>query len=182
MCTARADTFKCIKLRYALSLPQQYPQHNSPVVFQSTMAKAHIVLVHGAYHQPQHWNALVKVLNAAGHTTSTPRLPSVSHTPPTDVLNADVTAIREAVTKAVAEGASSVVPVFHSYAGIPGFEALATLTSAEKAKIPRVVCIAAFVIPKENSVVSVQEERSRTYVEIDVCRSPLFVFLSDLRY
>lgn len=132
------------------------------------MAKAHIVLVHGAYHQPQHWDAFVKVLNAAGHTTSTPRLPSVSHNPPPDALKADVTAIREAVAEAVAQGAVSIVPVLHSYAGIPGFEALATLTPAEKSKIPRVVCIAAFVIPKDNSLASVQDSEARTYVNIEV--------------
>lgn len=134
------------------------------------MAKAHVVLVHGAYHQPQHWDAFIKVLNAAGHTTSTPRLPSVSHTPPPDALKADVTAIKEAITEAVDQGASSVVPVLHSYAGIPGFEALATLTPAEKSKIPRVVCIAAFVIPRDNSLASVQDSESRTYVSIEVRR------------
>lgn len=132
------------------------------------MSKPHFVLVHGAYHQPQHWDPLVKVLQSAGYTTSTAKLPSVSATPPPEVLKADVAAVKQAVVEAVAQGATSVVPVLHSYAGIPGFDALATLTAEEKAKIPVVICISAFIIPKENSLVGVQESDSRGYVKIDV--------------
>jgi hypothetical protein len=132
------------------------------------MAKAHFVLVHGAYHQPQHWDTLAKLLQSSGHATSTPRLPSVSSTPPPECFKADAAAVKQAVVNAVAQGATTVVPVLHSYGGIPGFEGLATLTAEEKAKIPRVVCISAFVVPKDNSLVSVQEGKDRTYVEIDV--------------
>jgi len=133
------------------------------------MTKPHFVLVHGAYHQPQHWDPLVKVLQAAGYTTSTAKLPSVGASPPPEVLKADVGAVKQAVVDAIAQGAESVVPVLHSYAGIPGFEALATLTADEKAKIHRVVCISAFIIPKDNSLVDVQEPDDRGYVKIDVC-------------
>lgn len=133
------------------------------------MAKSHIVLVHGAYHQPLHWDPLVKVLQAAGHTTSAPKLPSTGFSPPTsDVLGADAAPVKQAVGDAIAQGATSIVPVLHSYAGIPGFEGLATLTSEQKAKIARVVCISAFVIPKDNSLVTVQEPGDRSYVHIEV--------------
>lgn len=128
----------------------------------------HFILVHGAYHQPQHWEPLVKVLQQSGHRTSTPRLPSVSAIPIPDCLAADISAIKTAVLDAIASGSESVVPIFHSYGGIPGFEALATLTDEEKSKIPKVVCISAFIVPKGDSLVSVQKPDSRNYVEIDV--------------
>lgn len=128
----------------------------------------HFILVHGAYHQPQHWDPLVKVLQQSGHRTSTPRLPSVSATPVPDCLTADISAVKTAVVAAIANGSESVVPIFHSYGGIPGFEALATLTQDQKSKIPRVICISAFIVPKGDSLVSVQKPDSRNYVEIDV--------------
>ena len=121
----------------------------------------HFILVHGAYHQPLHWEPLVKVLQQSGHRTSTPRLPSVSATPIPDCLAADISAVKTAVLDAIASGSESVVPIFHSYGGIPGFEALATLTDEEKSKIPKVVCISAFIVPKGDSLVSVQKPDSR---------------------
>lgn len=132
------------------------------------MPKTHFVLVHGAYHQPQHWDPLVSLLQQSGHQTSTPRLPSVSATPIPDCLAADTLAIKTAVVDAIANGAESVVPIFHSYGGCPGFEALATLTDDQKSKIPIVICIAAFILPRDNSLVGVQDPNSRNYVAIDV--------------
>jgi hypothetical protein len=150
-----------------------------PYLDNITMAKAHFVLVHGAYHQPQHWDPLIKLLQSSGHATSTARLPSVSFTPPPECFKADAAAVKQAVVDAVAQGATTVVPVFHSYGGIPGFEGLATLTPEEKAKIPRVICISAFVIPKDNSLVSVQESKDRLPATIDVHSpfSPLLFYL-----
>ena len=132
------------------------------------MPQTHFILVHGAYHQPQHWDPLVKVLQQSGHQTATPRLPSVSATPIPDCLAADISAVKTAVVDAIDKGSDSVVPIFHSYGGIPGFEALATLTEDQKSKIPRVICISAFIVPKGDSLVSVQKPDSRNYVEIDV--------------
>jgi pimeloyl-ACP methyl ester carboxylesterase len=137
------------------------------------MPKTHFVLVHGAYHQPQHWDPLVTLLHQSGHQTSTPRLPSVSATPIPDCLAADTIAVKTAVVDAIANGSDNVVPVFHSYGGIPGFEALATLTDEEKSKIPRVICISAFIVPKGDSLVSVQKPDSRNYVEINVRNFPI---------
>jgi hypothetical protein len=126
------------------------------------MAKPYIILVHGAYHQPTHWDLLVKLLQAAGHPTSTPKLPSSSASPLAGVFDADISSVKQA------EGATSIVPVFHSYGGIPGFEALASLTPQQKLTISRVVCISAFILPKGDSVVSVQESSERTYVKVEV--------------
>jgi hypothetical protein len=132
------------------------------------MAKPYIILVHGAYHQPSHWDPLVKLLQSAGYPTSTPKLPSSSASPLAGVFDADVSSVNQAILDAIAEGATSIVPVFHSYGGIPGFEALASLTPQQKLAISRVVCISAFVLAKGDSVASVQESSERTYVRVEV--------------
>ena len=141
-----------------------------------------VVLVHGAYHQPQHWDPLVKFLHQSGHQTSTPRLPSVSATPIPDCLAADISAIKTAVVDAIANGSDSIVPIFHSYGGIPGFDALATLTDEQKSKIPRVICISALIVPKDNSLVSVQQPDGRNYVKIDVRNSQFSFRFTSLHF
>lgn len=132
------------------------------------MAKPYIILVHGAYHQPSHWNLLVQLLQSAGHPTSTPKLPSSSASPGPGIFDEDVSSVKQAIIDAIAEGATSIIPVFHSYSGIPGFEALASLTPKQRLAISRVVCISAFIIAKGDSVVSVQESGERTYVRVEV--------------
>lgn len=132
------------------------------------MAKPYIILVHGAYHQSSHWDLLVKLLRSAGHPTSAPKLPSSSTSPLPGVFDADVSSVKQAVIDAIAEGATSIVPVFHSYGGIPGFEALASLTPQQKLTIPRVVCISAFIIAKGQSLVSVQGSSERTNDQVKV--------------
>lgn len=130
--------------------------------------KPYIVLVHGAYHQPSHWDLLVELLQSAGHPTSAPKLPSSTASPFPGIFDADVASVKQAVVDAIAQGATSIIPVFHSYGGIPGFEALASLTPDQKRSITRVVCISAFVITRGNSLVGVQESSDRTYVSVEV--------------
>jgi len=132
------------------------------------MAKPHFVLVHGAWHSPQHWDPLVKVLQQAGYSTSTAKLPSVGTTPPPEVLKADIAAIKQVIVDAIAQGAASIVPIVHSYGGVPSFEALATLSADEKERIARVICVSAFVIPKGTSLASEQEADKRLPAEVDV--------------
>jgi alpha-beta hydrolase superfamily lysophospholipase len=115
------------------------------------MAKPYIILVHGAYHQPSHWDLLVGLLQSAGYSTFAPKLPSSGASPLPGVFDADVSSVKQAILDAIAEGVTSIVPVFHSYGGIPGFEALALLTPKQKLVISRVVCVSAFILPKGES-------------------------------
>lgn len=132
------------------------------------MAKANILLVHGAYHQPHHWDPLAKLLQDAGYPTSAPKLPSASLTPPDAPLEKDIAVIRQAIADTIDNGAESIVPVFHSYAGVPGFETLATLTPDQKAKIVRVVCISSFVVPKGGSLVTAMGGKPADYTHTEV--------------
>ncbi|KAM0713420.1 hypothetical protein Q7P37_010382 [Cladosporium fusiforme] len=145
------------------------------------MAKAHIVLVHGAYHQPLHWDALVEVLHAAGHTTSTPKLPSVNSTPTPGALAKDIAAIQQDIATAIDQGATSIIPVFHSYGSIPGFDALATLKPNQKVKIPRSICISAFVAPKGTHLVDAVSRGSKNYTKIEASNT-IHMLLSNTNY
>jgi alpha-beta hydrolase superfamily lysophospholipase len=136
----------------------------------NNMAKPHIILVHGAYHQPSHWDLLVGLLQSAGYSTFAPKLPSSGASPLPGIFDADVSSVKQAVLDAIAEGATSIVPVFHSYGGIPGFEALALITPKQKLVISRVVCVSAFILPKGDSLVSVQESSERAYVRVEVSK------------
>lgn len=77
-----------------------------------------IVLVHGAYHGPPHFQKLVTCLKKSGFETEAVALPSVDvDHDPKDALTRDATAIREAVEKLTGRG-KSVALLMHSYGGI----------------------------------------------------------------
>ncbi|KAK4539407.1 hypothetical protein LTR36_010970 [Oleoguttula mirabilis] len=117
--------------------------------------KTHIVLVHGACHQAWHLHLLAQTLDAAGYTTSTPQLPSAALDPtgPSCTLAGD-TAVITAALEAAAATSDAILPVFHSYAGVPGSEAVAALSNSAKAKIPRLVYLAAFVLEPGTNVLA----------------------------
>lgn len=73
-------------------------------------------------------------------------------------MTEDTNVIRASIVDAINQGATSVVPVFHSYGGIPGADALATLAPDQKAKIARAVYIASFIVEKGSSLAGVQLE------------------------
>jgi pimeloyl-ACP methyl ester carboxylesterase len=99
-----------------------------------------IVLVHGACHDAESWDALRSELTALGRTSVAIKLPSSGH----DIANlgdmyADATAIRSLV-----DSLDDVVVVCHSYGGVPTTRALAGASN-----VRGIVYLAAFM-PDEN--------------------------------
>lgn len=114
-----------------------------------------IVLIHGAFHTPYHLQTLAALLRAPPYdfTVRVPQLPSSSPRPPSQSFDADVATIKATIEEAALEGHScNVVPVFHSYASAPGFDAIASLRPETRKQIKRVVLIAAFVLRKGTSL------------------------------
>jgi hypothetical protein len=112
------------------------------------MAKTHVVAVPGAYHQPWHMKLVQTRLEELGYSVSSAKLPSIGHNTPQNVgLAEDTAAIRTAIEEA-ASTAERIVMVFHSYAGIPGAEAVATVSDEIRSKIVHLVYIASFLQPK----------------------------------
>lgn len=88
-------------------------------------------------------------LERAGYTTSDVELPGAGATAPnypTGGLAADVSAIKSALESAASEH-DLLVPVFHSYGGVCGSEAVAELSELSKQKIHRIIYLAALIVP-----------------------------------
>jgi pimeloyl-ACP methyl ester carboxylesterase len=88
------------------------------------MSRPAIVLIPGAWHTPEYWGPVAKILEDAGYGTRTVTLPSVKDgdVPPDD-LRADIIAIRQVVQE-VLDGGSNAVVVPHSYGGLPATGAI----------------------------------------------------------
>ena len=113
------------------------------------MSKPHFVLVHGAYHTPWHLSFLASALQKAGYTTTSLSLPTTGPAAsnfPTGGLAADISAIKSGLETAASEH-DLLVPVFHSYGGVCGSEAVAELSESTKQKIVRIIYLAALIVP-----------------------------------
>lgn len=102
-----------------------------------------IVLVHGAFHQPEHFNGVASELRNAGFKVVTPRLPSVGlSSDPGSALHLDGAAVRDSLHDVIVERESDAVVVMHSYGGLAGTEGYGMFqeehSSSQDARSPRV--------------------------------------------
>lgn len=95
------------------------------------MSKPVFVCVPGASHSHLIWEPLKVALSFYGYTVVPLPLPSVGGNPPTYDFSEDVQAIRNIVIE-ISDSGSDVILVLHSYAGLPGGEALQGLSKAER--------------------------------------------------
>ncbi|KAL2680348.1 hypothetical protein Neosp_007945 [[Neocosmospora] mangrovei] len=116
-----------------------------------------IVLVHGAWQQPEHYKLLVQAFHDDGfHDVVTPR--NVTSGTPEKIAGKthldDVKVIHEAMTPYLDAG-REVVLVAHSYGGVPGVSSLQGHTIQERAVknlkggVKGIVAVAAFVLPQK---------------------------------
>lgn len=115
-----------------------------------------IVIVHGAWHIPQHYQEVVQELNGQGFKdVYCPRLPSaVDALPPpaTANLKHDTLEIRQTIERLV-EKERDVIVLMHSYGGVVGANALDGLLAPQrrekgfKGGVAHLVYMAAFVQP-----------------------------------
>lgn len=112
------------------------------------MSKPHFVLVHGAYHQAWHLKFLKEELEKAGHEVSAIDLPSCGENAPEEkAMTADTEAIKTALEGAASQS-ETIAPVFHSYSGLPGSDAVAELSEPARKKVLRLVYLASFALPQ----------------------------------
>lgn len=77
-----------------------------------------IVIVHGAWHSPVHWDNVIAPLRSVGYEVTAPQLPSVGILKDTDgALSKDATAVADAIETYTDRG-RDVVVVMHSYGGV----------------------------------------------------------------
>lgn len=103
----------------------------------------HLLLVHGAWHSAQDWDALTPLLTAQGFTVHTIDLPSSGRGHALADLHADA----EAVQAALSAIDGPVTLVGHSYGGMVISEASAGLENVEQ-----LIYLAAFMLPEGVSI------------------------------
>lgn len=135
---------------------QEFP----PEIMTAMSSQTAIVLVHGAYHTSWHLQTLKGELEKYGHCVVTPDLPSAGHHA---TLQQDTDTIKDAIIE-LAKNYERILPVFHSYAGIPGSEALAELPDAVRFKVVNVVYLAALVLPQGTSLTGPTRDRLSPWV------------------
>lgn len=96
-------------------------------------AKPAIVLVPGAWHSPDAYAPMTRLLVEAGYAVNGVKLPSVGADPALQSWDEDVAAIRKALSEAVDAGRDVVVMV-HSYGGLPASEAVRGLAKKDREK------------------------------------------------
>jgi pimeloyl-ACP methyl ester carboxylesterase len=98
------------------------------------ITKPTIVIIHGAFHVPAHYDTLTYYLRAAGYEVHIPRLPSANEArPPNADLATDTQLIRTYVESLV-EAGRTVIALMHSYGGQVGTNALRELGRQSRRK------------------------------------------------
>jgi hypothetical protein len=118
------------------------------------MEKATIVGVPGAWHTPEAYGSVFKLLESSGYPTIGLPLPSVGAPIPLTDRSEDVKSIRQCLTTLVEVEEKEVVLVLHSYSGMPGNEAPKGLGKREreskglKGGVIRLVFVMAVAMPE----------------------------------
>ena len=114
-------------------------------------AKLAIVLVHGAWLTPDTWKPIIAPLESFGYQVYCPKLPSTGGDPAVPDMSQDITTIRNTVL-GLLEKDMNVLVVLHSYAGLPGGNALEGLDVASRRKagkeshVVRLVYISGYLV------------------------------------
>lgn len=118
------------------------------------MSKPTFVLVPGAWHGPESFSPLTRLLEKHGYVVDAVPLASVGSSPPRSGFNEDVDNVTTILEKHADMG-SDIVLVTHSYGGIPGSSACQGLLTADREAVGKtggvihLVYIAAFAVDKD---------------------------------
>ena len=95
--------------------------------------KPAIVLVHGAWHVPEHYNILIDHLQQAGFEAFCPLLPTCDEAKrATADVHAYANTIRSQITSVI-DQSREIIMLLHSYGGVVGTEAVQGLSISERA-------------------------------------------------
>jgi pimeloyl-ACP methyl ester carboxylesterase len=108
-------------------------------------SKPHIVLIHGAWHGPQHLTSITEYLTSHGYTCSAPHLPSSHAEDPTTVtLQDDITTVRTHILSLLRT--ANVCVVAHSYGTTPTTASLSGLDTASRQADGHSTSVTSFLI------------------------------------
>ncbi|KAL0932690.1 uncharacterized protein CTRU02_211653 [Colletotrichum truncatum] len=121
------------------------------------MSKPTVILVHGAWHSPAHYQEFLDVLEEQGYPCVAPSLPSGDVVPPENPPEADASCIREIAQNLVDQG-KEIIAFGHSYGGTVvtnAFTGLGIRTRAAEGKsggVRWLVYCTAFILVQNESL------------------------------
>ncbi|KAL9063589.1 MAG: hypothetical protein Q9161_009382 [Pseudevernia consocians] len=156
--------------------------------------KPAIVLVHGAWHVPEHYNDFIQQLQQAGFEIFCPRLPTCDKTKSlTANMFSDAQVVRSHVLSLI-DKSREVIMLLHSYGGAVGTEAVEGLSMSERATkgfhggVIHLIFMCGFMLQVGESVGGASLPRPvPDPVEIDdatgttfLCEPPIQLFYADV--
>lgn len=174
MSDGRPTKVKCHRKAHTSFLLERPLPSRTSVENVNMSAKPTIILVHGAWHQPAHLDAVVNRLRDAGFETKAPKLPSVGiSSDPGNALHLDAAAVRDALSEVIVHQGQDVVLVMHSYGGLAGTEGYGMFQESRKsgptdssAGVRRLVYLAAHGAIEKGTVH--RSDMNLPYLTIDV--------------
>ncbi len=160
----------------------------------SSNVKPAIVLVHGAWHVPEHYTDFIARLKHAGFDVSCPLLPTCDQSKRPDAdLYADAHVVRDLVISLI-DQSRDVVLILHSYGGAVGAEAIKGLSMRERAAeglqggVTRLIYMCGFMLqvgesvggaslPRPDPDPVVFDDKTKTTF---LCESPVQLFYADV--
>ena len=153
-----------------------------------------IVLVHGAWHVPEHYTSFIKLLENAGFDVFCPQLPTCDEPKRENAdLFADAQVVRDQVVTLI-DSSRDVVMLLHSYGGAVGTEGAKGLSSRERdaeglrGGIKHLIYMCAFMLQVGESVggaslprpvpdpVEADDSTNTTFL----CQPPIQLFYADV--
>ena len=144
--------------------------------------KPYVLIVHGSWHNPNHFFPLRLALHSADYSTSCPTQPSYNALKLASPLAADAACIHTAA-KALVEAGHDVLVIAHSYGGLVGAEAITTtITKVERTKkglkggVVHMLYLCAFIVPVGRSLGEALLGRNElpAFIPVAVCERPPF--------
>ena len=171
-----------------------HPSSQVDIIVMSSTGKPAIVLVHGAWHVPEHYSDFIQQLQQAGFDVFCPRLPTCDET---KRLNANMFSDAQVVQNQVislVDQSREVIMLLHSYGGAVGTEALNRLSASERATkglrggVTHLIFMCGFMLQVGESVGGASLPRPVPEpVEIDdatgtsfLCEPPIQLFYADV--
>lgn len=141
------------------------------------MSKPSIIIIPGAWQKPASFEGIVNLLDGSGYPTVHVPLPSVGGTEtPLPGLDDDVEAVRRVLAPLVEEG-KEVVLVGHSSGGVSmsavveGLDAASRTAAGRKGGVVRCIYLAAFVLPKGQSLLGMLGGQPLPWMVVEVSSS-----------
>jgi len=150
-----------------------------------TTQKPTLLILHGAWHHPDHFAPLIKLLTAAGYETICPVQPSYNANPATKTLLDDALFVRSLLTDVVEKDGKEVIVIMHSYGGMVGTEAVTESLSrkwrsekGEQGGVVKLLYMCAFLLRKGQSLATPLGGQLPPFIPVEVMILFLFILIS----